>query len=400
MAAMAHVEGVISAVFTSFGYRPVQTPTFELVELFELKSGADIKQHLYVFEDKGGRRLCLRPEATASVARMYASDLRSSPKPLRLSYCGPMFRYEEPQKGRYREFWQAGVELFGASGSVADAEVVCLASECLKRLGLDFTLRVSHMGVLRALLDGLGFEGGGQDSILQLLDRGDLKAVEEKVGEGSFTRLLKLKGSADAVDSALKLTSDGAVKGMLAEFKATLALLDSADVEYAVDFSMSRGLDYYTGLVFDVRAEGLGAQNQICGGGRYDRLVALFGGPETPAVGFAFGLDRTIEALGHQGVGLPSPKTDVFVVPASDEVRGDAFRIALEMRRKLVGLTVDLELTGRKLNRALQHASNVKARYAVIVGAKELGEGSVVLRDMSSQSQSTVRIQDLASKIV
>ena len=179
MAVRSHVERTLTCSFKSFGCRMVQTPSFEFAELFEQKSGADILSHLYVFEDKGGRRLCLRPEATAPVARMYAAELRSLPKPLRLSYYGPMYRYEEPQKGRYREFWQAGVELFGAAGAEADAEVVCLASECLRRLGLDFKLRVSQIGVLRAMLESLGLKSSRQNNVLQSLDKGDLDAVKE-----------------------------------------------------------------------------------------------------------------------------------------------------------------------------------------------------------------------------
>ncbi len=397
MSARVSVEYALSDVFRSFGYRPILMPTFEFVELFELKSGEDIREHLYVFKDKGGRRLCLRPEATASVARMYASELRSLPKPLRLSYYGPMFRYEEPQRGRYREFWQAGVELFGVEGPEADAEILLMASECLKKLRLKHTLRVSHIGVLRSLLGNQGLVEDEQDSVLQSLDRGDLESVESKVDE-SFIKLLELRGSSGVVGEALKLVSDKGVQALLSAFKRSLELLDSAGVDYVVDFGMARGLDYYTGMVFDVRVEGLGAQDQVCGGGRYDNLVGLFGGPDTPAVGFAFGVDRLLEAMKEQGVQPDIAAVDVYVIPVSDDVSSPAFNIAADLRRSLEG-TVECEISGRKLNKALKVASDTGVRYAVIVGPKELEEESVVLRDMKSEEQSNVKLKELASKI-
>ncbi|MFH1056147.1 MAG: histidine--tRNA ligase [Candidatus Altiarchaeota archaeon] len=395
-----HAESTISRVFESFGYRRVQTPTFEFLELFELKSGSDIREHLFVFDDKGGRKLCLRPEATAQVARMYASELRSLPKPLRVCYLSQMFRYEEPQKGRYREFWQAGVELLGVSGAEADAEVVCLAAECLKRLGLRFKLRVSHIGVLRRLLALQGLEAAEQDDVIHLLDRGDFKSVEGRIKDESFKKILGLRGLRDVVGSASELVSDAGVKATLEELDKTLTLLDFARVDYEVDFSMARGLDYYTGMVFDVRVEGLGAQNQVCGGGRYDNLIELFGGPQTPAVGFAFGLDRILESMQEQGADIPKAETDVYVVPISDDMRGEAFRIAVELRRKMPDCTVEYELSGRKLNKALQHASEINARYAVIVGATELKEQSVMLKDLKTQKQDKVKITELSSKIM
>ncbi|MBD3387406.1 MAG: histidine--tRNA ligase [Candidatus Altiarchaeales archaeon] len=389
------VEDILYDVFSSFGYKKIGTPTFEFLELFEQKSGADIRDHLYVFEDKGGRKLCLRPEMTASVARSYASDLRTLPKPLRLSYYGPMFRYEEPQKGRYREFWQAGVELFGVSGPEADAEAILVASECLQRLGLKYRLRISNIGVLRRLLELQGLGVGGQDRLIQLLDKRGLDAVKEEVQDKALRDLLGLKGSSEVVGEAIRNVSDSEAKRLLTGLKDTLSLLDVVSVPYEVDFSMARGLDYYTGMVFDVKVEGLGAQNQVCGGGRYDTLVEAFAGPSTPAVGFAFGVDRLVEALDEQGVDVHVKKPDVFVLAVSDAVRADAFRIACDIRRARPELTVEIDLAGRRLNKALQHASESGAKYSVIVGEKELEEGSVGLKDMSSKEQKTVDTDEL-----
>jgi len=399
MGGRLHVESVLLGTFRSFGYRRVQTPTFEFLELFSAKSGADISEHLYVFDDKGGRKLCLRPEATAQVARMYSSELRNLQKPLRLCYVSPMFRYEEPQKGRYREFWQAGVELIGASGPEADAETVCLAGECLRRLGLKARIRVSHIGVLRELLNLQGLGETEQNRIIHLLDKGDYKTVQESIRDSPLIRLLDVRGSGESVDVALKLVPDGAAKRMLEDMKRTLNLLDAAGITYEVDFSMARGLDYYTGLVFDAKVEGLGAQNQVCGGGRYDNLIGLFGGPQTPAVGFAFGLDRLIDSMESQSINMAGYAPDAYVICASEDVRTQAFAIADKLRKEAPAKIIEVEILGRKLNKALQYAAEAGAKYAIIVGANELKEESVMLKDMNLQKQAKVRISDIASHL-
>jgi histidyl-tRNA synthetase len=394
-----HVESVLLEAFRSFGYRRVQTPTFESLELFCAKSGSGISEHLYVFDDKGGRRLCLRPEATAQVARMFSSDLRNLPKPLRLSYVSPMFRYEEPQKGRYREFWQAGVELIGASGPEADAECICLAGECIRRLGLSAKIRINHIGVLRELLNMRGLDEAEQNKVINLLDKGDYTAVRQSIGDGALSRLLDIRGSSDSVDVALSIVPEGGAKSMLQVMKKTLSLLDAAGVAYEVDFSMARGLDYYTGIVFDAKVDGLGAQNQVLGGGRYDNLIALFGGPSTPAVGFAFGLDRLIDSMEAQSVPLSGYRPDAYVIPVSEEVRGAAFVIAAKLRRAAPAKVIESDIAPRKLNKALQHAVETGAKYAIIVGAAELTDESVMLKDLTSQKQDTVRISDLLNHL-
>jgi histidyl-tRNA synthetase len=396
MGVRAYVEDAMSAVFRSFSYRRIQTPTFEFLDLFSLKSGEEITEHLFVLEDKGGRKMCLRPEATASVARMYVSELRSRPKPLRLCYFGPMFRHEEPQKGRYREFWQAGVELIGLTGAYADAEIVSMASECLRRLGLAYTLRISHIGVLRALLAGLGFPDAEQDLIIRALDKGDLETVKAKVQDETFNAVIGLRGGLDAAVSASKIVKEAGTRQMLDGLVKTLRLLDGSGIRYEVDFGMARGLDYYTGLVFDARVEGLGAQNQVLGGGRYDDLIGLFGGQDTPAVGFAFGVDRLIESMQEQGVELPPLRTDVYVIPVSADLLDAALGIALKLRRLHPEKIVDLDISGRRLNKALQHASELNARHAVLVGPLELKEESVIVKDMVGKTQSKVRISEIS----
>ncbi len=384
----------LESVFHSFGYERVRTPTFEFLSLFEAKSGEEIKDHLYVFDDKGGRSLCLRPEATASVARMYGSDLRTHPKPLRLYYVEPMFRYEQPQRGRYREFWQAGVELIGGAGPYADAEAILMASNALTAIGLENAVRIGNIGFLRELLGGLGFDDAKQNKVIHALDKGEMDSVAEMVSSDIFNEVIGLHGGLDAIDRLLELAPDG-LKASVEGFRKTIGLLSGCKVDYTVDMGMARGLDYYTGIVFDVKATGLGAQNQVCGGGRYDRLIGLFGGPETPAVGFAFGVDRLVEALNEGGKAVETPRCDVYVASVSEAVRERAFSIAAAVRSGNPGLDVRFDIAGYKVNKALQHASEVGARYALIVGERELAEDAVVVKNMESSTQETIGISGL-----
>ena len=395
-----YAEGVVSSVFKSFGYGKVLSPAFEHTELFRRKSGEEISEHMYVFEDKGKRSLCLRPEETASVCRMFVQDLRSRQLPLKLYYHCPMYRYEEPQKGRYREFWQTGVELIGSSRPESDAEVVMMACEALLKLGLEYTLNISHIGVLRGLLSEVGLDEVGQDKAISGIDKKGADGVGGLKGGDALRSILRLEGGAQAMKEAMRML-EGHEKPLTAleELRKVSVLLDSGKADYRVKLGMARGLEYYTGMIFEVRVAGLGAQDQVCGGGRYDNLIELFGGPKTPAVGFAFGFDRLLEAMEQQGACFPEKDLDVYVACASDAVRPDAQRIASDLRRGLEGRSVELELLGRKLGKALEHASNLKARYAVIVGPDELKNESVTLRNMDSGEQRMVRITDLAKLI-
>ena len=398
-----YVEKTIRGVLESFSFRKIATPTFEYAELFSLKSGEDIKNRMYVFEDKGGRTLCLRPELTASVCRMFANELRNYPKPLRLYYMGPMFRYEEPQKGRYREFYQMGVEVIGAQGSLADAEVISCAAECLNRLGLTYTLQVSSLRVLRGLLTALGVEGERQNKAIALLDEGKRDELAKLLDDDTVLKLVAIKGGRSELARARKLVEgfDEPCKA-LDELDALAVLLEAAGVSYVVDLSIARGLEYYTGMVFEIRVAGLGAQNQICGGGRYDNLIELFGGPRTPAVGFAFGFDRVCEALKAQGLTAPSGGKTVVVAPVGEEAGAYALKVAGELRKMLAGsdIRVELEVSGRKLAKVLEYASEKGVDYVAIVGEREREVSEVTLRDMKQKTQENLPVAAAVKRLL
>jgi histidyl-tRNA synthetase len=392
-----HVEETLSGVFECFGYRRILTPTFEHVELFAQKSGEEITEHMYVFEDKGGRKICLRPEATASVCRMYSEELRDMRLPLRLYYFCPMFRYERPQKGRYREFWQLGLELLGAKNAEADAEVIQLAYDSLKKLGLSSDLEVGHVGILRGLMNDLGIKADVQDKATACIDKGDRDGLMYLTESTVLLELVDLKGSADVILKAEKLLAEyKTAAAALKELKDVLSWLDMVAVPYKVNLGIARGLEYYTGMVFEMRVPALAAQNQICGGGRYDKLIELFSGLSVPAVGFAFGFDRVMNAVEYQKIELPKKRIDVVVAPVNDEVRKDAFKIAASLRDTLC---VDLDVMGRKLPKILDYAADVKAKYALIIGPSDLKEGKATLRNMDDGKQEIVGLKELKDRL-
>lgn len=386
-----YVEEIISGIFQGYGYGGIQIPSFEYAELFQLKSGEEIKEHMYVFNDKKGRTLCLRPEATTSVCRMFAEKLRSLPRPLKLYYYGPMFRYEEPQKGRYREFWHLGLELIGPFGPESDAEVISIACESLKRLGMEFKLEIGHLGIIQGLLDDLGIRES-RDKIITCIDKGDIEGLKKLTCEEALFDLINLKGD-KALDKAGSLLQDyGKSVKALNELNEVISLLDLMGLRCFVNLGIARGLEYYTGVVFEIRVSGLGAQEQICGGGRYDGLIELFSGLSVPAVGFAFGFDRVIEAMEQQGIEFPKKRVDVVVAPVSGDVRGDALGIASDLRGDFI---VESDLMNRKLARILEYASDINARYVIIVGRRDLEDNKVTVRNMDSGEQYAIGIEDI-----
>jgi len=393
------VEERIRKKFESFGYQEIITPTFEHLELITSKSGEEIVEHLYDFEDKGNRKYALRPELTAPVTRAYVNSLQKEPKPVKLYYIGNCFRYERPQSGRYREFWQAGVELMGTPTPEGEAEVLGIAYGVVEDLGLkDFSLQVGHIGVLRELLSSLGVREQGP--VLTLIDKGERQELEKRlsqegVGKEGIETLLKtlsLKGRREEVVEGVKgLLQEEKILKEMEKLEETLDFAKLLGVECEVNMGIARGLDYYTGMVFEIYANSLGAENQICGGGSY-RLAELLGGEPTSTCGFAFGFDRLILALEKEGVELGGKKGKMsYVVPVSEEYMGKALRVASEIRKHQA---CEVELNHRKLGKALSHASKKGFRFAVIVG-EEIEEDRVVVKDLETREQREVELGEL-----
>lgn len=375
-----YIENKLRQTAKRWGYNEIKTPTFEHIELFTLKSGEGILGEIYNFKDKGDREIALRPELTAPVIRLYVSELQRAPRPIKLYYFDNCFRYERPQKGRFREFWQFGAEVIGSPRPEADAEVIALACRMLHEAGVDGELHVGHLGIIRTLFTGLDTETQGQ--IMRLVDKKDDKGLEDYLEEidadiemrQKLFELIGLTGSS-AVDEAKALLSD---IEELEIFQTLLDLLDTHGLDYTVNFGIARGLDYYTGMVFEIYSSGLGAQNQVCGGGSY-RLAQLFGGKEVESTGFALGFDRVMEVCM-----IEPPAEDRAVVVCFDETRKEGIRIADSLREHLI---VDVDVMGRSFSAQLKFANTVRARWAVIVGEDEVAQGKVALKDMESGKQ-------------
>jgi len=383
MEARRATEWRMREVARRWGYREVCTPEFEDLELFTMRSGEGIVEEMYVFEDKGGRKLALRPEITAAVIRMYINEAKVAPKPLRWCYFADCFRYERPQKGRYRQFWQFGVELIGADTAAADAEVIMLAAEMLNATGVQYDLKVGHLAFMKNLLKDL--EPAVQRRVMAHLDKKDfdglretLRTMEKPDLADSLTALIGSRDLADAFEIA------GQVPGK-DRIEQTLATLDASGVRYSLSFGIARGLDYYTGTVFEGFADNLGAENQILGGGTY-RLAHLLGGDDTPSCGFAIGFDRVMVSLGK----VPQKKDTVVSIICTEEGRKRALEVACAFRD--AGIRTEIDLMERGLGAQLAHASK-SADFAVVIGKREVESGEVTLKDLKSGEQKTIGLQ-------
>lgn len=393
MAKRRYIENKLRDVAVRWGYGEIKTPTFEHIELFTLKSGEGILGEIYNFRDKGNREIALRPELTAPVIRMYVEELQRSSKPLKFYYFDNCFRYERPQKGRYREFFQFGVEIIGSTRPESEAEVIAMAVEMLKNAGVQGDLHVGNLGIVRTLMKDL--QPDDQSKIMRLIDKKDDKGLEEFLDKisapddmrGKLFRLIGLRGI-NAVGEARELVGD--IEAML-QFEALLDLLDVYGLEYQVDLGIARGLDYYTGMVFEIYCEGLGAQNQVCGGGSY-RLAQMFGGEDTPSTGYAIGFDRIMEICEV----LPDTRRRIVVV-SFDDTRKEAIVIAQKLRKHVA---VYIDVMGRKFKDQISYANTIGANYVVIVGKNELDAGKVALKDMLTGEQALVTVEEVVNRII
>jgi len=373
------LEAAAATVFARAGYEPIATPVFEDTDLFERgvgKSTDIVRKEMFTFEDKGGRSLTLRPEGTASVCRAYLEHgMQKLAQPVKLHYLGPFFRHERPQAGRYRQFHQLGAECIGTDSPLADAEVIMLLSDLLGELGVPgVELRLSSLGSFearRAYLEDLkahlhAHEGELSRDVRERIDINPLRAFDS---DDEGTR--GVMASAPTIVERLE--------GEDAEhFAEVRALLDASGIEYVIDPTLVRGLDYYTRTIFSFVCDRLGAQSEIGGGGRYDGLIEQLGGAATPAVGWAAGIERILLALDEEVAG---EGRDAFIAVADPGQRQKAMALAAELRH--AGISTELDLAGRSLKSQLKHANRIGARRVLILEA----DGSAQLRDMDSGEQ-------------
>ncbi len=388
-----------------YGYKEVITPVVEPYELLSAKSGEEIRQRMFIFKDLGNRAVALRPEFTASIARLATTSLKSEPKPLRLFSAGTVYRYDEPQRGRYREFWQSNFELIGSNNAEADAETILITNNIMKTVGLQgYAFKIGHIGVIRGILTQENVDPKVQNAVLQRMDKREydeaFKLLKQEECRTMLQGLLDLKGDTpfETVENIQEYVARYTEAKVAANNLMEILQLVTANgiPVKTVDPAFARGLEYYTGLIFEVNVPELDIA--LGGGGRYNRLIEVFGGESTPAVGVAHGLDRVSAALQMQRTALPEKRRKtVVVIPVNQEVKTEAFKISKVLRE--AGVSVEFEVMGRKIAKALEDADRRQMDYAIIVGKRELTEGTVVVRDLANRTQSTVKISKLPDKI-
>ncbi|WP_084019916.1 histidine--tRNA ligase [Vulcanisaeta thermophila] len=403
---MLQVFERLSRVAESFGYMRVETPALEHYEILKAKAGEDVINEIYYFRDKAGRELGLRFDMTVPVARVvsYRVDI---PKPIRWYYITKVWRYDEPQHGRYREFHQFGIEFIGSASPRADAEVIALGIESLRAVGLgDFQIRVNDRRVMDQLLGRLGIPEGVKPSVLRVMDKRGKVSDEELIrlltdlGLGTETahEVMRIANTLESFDKVLDVMREfgvgGELEGFYTELMKYLEMYGALKYMY-LDMGIVRGLDYYTGLVFEMYVPDY--KLSVGGGGRYDNLIEVYSGHKTPATGFAMGIERLVEVLMQRGVlNRGSPRLDyyVYMVGNDDKLLGIGYKLALKLRSQ--GFKVVIDTGEKSLRAALEYASKLGIKYFVIVGPREVSQGLVKVRDMDTWQESTVPLSQFS----
>jgi histidyl-tRNA synthetase len=385
----AFVETTARRVFEQYGYAEIRTPIIERAELFEKGTGETtdiVQKEMYAFTDKGGERITLRPEATPSLVRAYVEHtLEQAMAVPKIYTIGPMFRYERPQKGRYRQFHQLDVEVFGVKDPSIDAEVIDLAWTMIGALGISgVELAVNSVGCpacrprfAEALVAALG------EDVQRLC--GDC----QRRAQTNPLRIFDCKVPADQeIIDRLPHTVDYLCEECRTHFDAVRRYLEIDGIPYVVSHRLVRGLDYYTKTTFEVLAGQIGAQNAVLGGGRYDGLVKELGGPDRVGIGFAAGIERLVLAL-PESLALAPARPDVFIAALGDPARGAAFELLRDLRR--AGLNAQVEYEGRSLKSQMKRADRLKAPLVFLLGDDELARGEVTVKHMAASSQESIK---------
>ena len=391
------VEAAGRRVFEAYGYREIRLPLFERTELFARGIGDEtdiVKKEMYTFEDRSGDSLTLRPEATASVLRAYIEHgFHVQPKPVRLYTLGPMFRYERPQAGRYRQFHQANVEALGETHPALDAEMIAMLIDFFRALGLANRLELH--------INSIG-DAGTRPAYLARL-REYLTPIRDRLCDECQARLArnplrvldcKTPACQPIIEKAPSILDSLSTEAG-AHFDSVRRGLDALGVDYVVDQRLVRGLDYYVRTTFEVLTTELGAQNAVAGGGRYDGLIQRLEGPPDPGIGFAIGMERVVLLLGEED--RPSAPS-ALLIPLGEAALHRLMPVARALRE--LGVNVELAYGERKLQRELEHANRLGVRYAVIVGDTELENDQCVLRDMKTREQRPVGLDRLLPELV
>ena len=395
-----YVEQILRDLCKDYGYEEIRTPIFEDTELFQRGVGdtTDIVQkEMYTFEDSGGRSITLRPENTAAAARAYVEDkLFAGTQPTKLFYMGPMFRYERPQAGRYRQFHQFGVECFGTDSPAADAEIIALAWEFYRRLGLtDMEVHLNSVGCPNC-------RPAHRKQLQEFLQPRYDELCDTCKGryEKNPLRILDCKSPVcQELTAGAPTTLDCLCDDCKAHFEEVKKYLDIAGIPYIIDNRLVRGLDYYTNTAFEIHMKGIGAQSAVCGGGRYNGLIQEIAGKSIPGVGYALGMERVFSSLAVQGIEIPvNHDKDVFIATLGDSAGVPAFRLLNKLREN--NIKAEMDLLGRSLKAQMKYADKFNVKYTVILGEDEINKGVACVRDMSDSSQTEIALDLVADELI
>ena len=395
-----YIESVARATAALYGFGEIRFPTIEYTELFQRGVGDTtdvVQKEMYTFDDREeGRSISLRPEGTASVARsVIENGLYGGTMPLRLYYIINCFRHEKPQAGRYREFYQFGVELFGATSAAADAQIIALGAAFLRRLGLPFILRLNSIGCKKCRADY-------QRALVEYFS-----AHRDKLCDSCKTRLernpLRLLDCKSEICSEIAKdapkTTDYLCDDCAQHYNELLATLDGMGIEYVSDPKIVRGLDYYSRTVFEYQFTGIGAQNALGGGGRYDGLIESVGGPSLPGIGFAMGINRLILAMEQTGASYPEqPKPTLYIAALGAPAMRRAAVLAQQLREQ--GVRAESDIVGRSLKAQMKYAGKSGFRYTLMIGDSELETGRAFLRNMEQSEQTEIEIDRVADYLI
>ena len=395
-----YIESVAREVAALYGFGEIRFPTIEYTELFQRGVGDTtdvVQKEMYTFDDREeGRSISLRPEGTASVARsVIENGLYGGTMPLRLYYIINCFRHEKPQAGRYREFYQFGVELFGATSAAADAQIIALGAAFLRRLGLPFILRLNSIGCKKCRADY-------QRALIEYFS-----SHRDKLCDSCKTRLernpLRLLDCKSEICSEIAKdapkTTDYLCDDCAQHYSELLATLDGMGIEYVSDPKIVRGLDYYSRTVFEYQFTDIGAQNALGGGGRYDGLIESVGGPALSGIGFAMGINRLILAMEQTGAAYPEqPKPTLYIAALGAPAMRRAAVLAQQLRER--GIRAESDIVGRSLKAQMKYAGKSGFRYTLMIGDSELETGRAFLRNMEQSEQTEIEIDRVAEYLV
>ena len=390
-----YIEDAARSTAEVFNLKEIRTPVFEHTELF-LRGVGDttdvVNKEMYTFKDKGDRSITLKPEGTAGVARSFIeNNLGAAGLPVKMYYIIPAFRYERPQAGRLREFHQFGVEVYGAEGADADAEVIFAASSFLKKLGIrQVKLNINSIGCKTCRKN---YNERLKAYLLPHLDE-MCSTCRERFDKNPLRILDCKEEKCRAITHGAPRIVDFLCEDCAEHFKKVQKYLTAGGVEFSIDPNIVRGLDYYTRTVFEFVSESVGAQGTICGGGRYDGLIEELGGTPTPAVGFAVGLERMLLLMDNTGVNIPkAPGPKVFFAGMDEETRRRAFSFVCELRA--AGISAECDHMGRSLKAQFKYADKIGAEYVVVIGEEEMGSGVCRAKRMSDGHVAEVKFADV-----